>query len=133
MLGTTVLLLLAIYGGIILLIVPGIIFSLMFAVAVPVCAVEGLGPVASMKRSAALTKYTRWRILGIYVLFFVPLIIVSVLISFVLARNGHALAGQWLNAVVQLFWVPTATIFSAAIYIALRRLKENAGVAHIFD
>lgn len=133
MLGTTILILLAIYGGIILLIVPGIIFSLMFSVAVPVCAVEALGPVASMKRSAALTKYTRWRILGIYVLFFVPLIVISVLITFVLMRNGHLVAGQWLNVAVQLFWVPIATIFAAAIYIALRRLKENVGVAHIFD
>lgn len=133
MLGTTILILLAVYGGIILLIVPGIIFSLMFSVAVPVCAVEALGPVASMKRSAALTKYTRWRVLGIYVLFFVPLILVSVLITFVLMRNGHLVVGQWLNVAVQLFWVPIATIFSAAIYIALRRLKENVGVAHIFD
>ncbi|HEX7315485.1 MAG TPA: hypothetical protein VF297_16315 [Pyrinomonadaceae bacterium] len=42
--------------GYVMLIVPGVIFSLMFAVCVPATVVEGLGPIAALKRSAELTK-----------------------------------------------------------------------------
>lgn len=42
--------------GFILLIVPGIILMMMFAVCVPAAVVEGLGPIAALKRSHELTK-----------------------------------------------------------------------------
>ena len=133
MLGTMILTMLAVYGGFLLLVVPGIIFACMFAVTAPVCALEPLGPVESMKRSSALTKGSRWRILGVYVLFFIPLILATTASTLLLARAGHVLAGLVINAVISIFWTPIATIFSAAIYIELRRLREHAGVATVFD
>jgi hypothetical protein len=54
--------------GFILLVVPGMIFWTMFYVAVPVCVVERLGPVASLGRSRELTKGYRWRIFGLALL-----------------------------------------------------------------
>ncbi|MDT5270232.1 MAG: hypothetical protein QOH49_2418 [Acidobacteriota bacterium] len=43
-------------AGYVMLIVPGVIFSLMFAVCIPAAVVEGLGPIAALKRSHELTK-----------------------------------------------------------------------------
>lgn len=53
---------LALTAGYALFIVPGIILSLMFAVCVPAAVVEGLGPVAALKRSSELTKGYKGRI-----------------------------------------------------------------------
>lgn len=133
MLGTTILVILAIYAGLIAIIVPGIIVALIFAVAVPVCAVEPAGPITSMKRSIFLTRGERWRVLGIYCIFFIPFLILSGLAAWTLTMKGHLEAGQWATLVLQIIWLPLATIFSATIYVELRRLKENVGVAHIFD
>jgi uncharacterized membrane protein len=58
----TLLYTLIIRAGYALLIVPGVILSLMFAVCVPAAVVEGLGPVAALKRSCELTKGYRGRI-----------------------------------------------------------------------
>jgi len=54
--GVALLEMLAIVGGFLLLVVPGIIVSLMLMVAVPVAIIERPGVMASLKRSAALTK-----------------------------------------------------------------------------
>src|SRR6516225_3291269 len=59
-----------IWIGLILLIVPGM-FALRWSVALPACVVEGLGPLASMKRSAQLTKGHRWKPFGIFLLLWV--------------------------------------------------------------
>ena len=46
-------------------IVPIFMLSVMWSVVVPACLVEELGPIASMARSADLTKGYRWRMLGL--------------------------------------------------------------------
>ena len=54
--GVSLLHALIIVVGYVLLIVPGVIFSLMFAVSVPAAVVEGRGIIDSLKRSCELTK-----------------------------------------------------------------------------
>ena len=56
---------LAIFFGLFLLIVPGLIFVTMWFVALPACVLERLGPLASLERSAALTRGYRWKVFGI--------------------------------------------------------------------
>src|SRR5262245_30316282 len=51
--------------GFLLLVIPGIILALRWAVAVPACVVENKGPLQSMSRSAELTKGHRWKIFGL--------------------------------------------------------------------
>jgi hypothetical protein len=51
-----------------LLVFPGFMLYTMWFVATPVCVVEQLGPVDSLKRSRMLTKGHRWKIFGIFVL-----------------------------------------------------------------
>ncbi len=54
--------------GLILLIVPGIIFSLMFFFAPYIVIDKGLGPVEAMKESVRITKGHRWVLLGLALL-----------------------------------------------------------------
>jgi hypothetical protein len=63
---TLILSTIATFAGMILLIIPGIILSLMFSISSEVAAVEDIGPIDAMKRSIALTKGYRWSIWGTY-------------------------------------------------------------------
>lgn len=60
---------LGLIGGILLLIVPGIIFSLWWSVSSPVFVIEGAGITESMRRSKVLTKGYKGEIFIIYALF----------------------------------------------------------------
>lgn len=65
--------------GLILLIVPGIILALMWALTIPVAVLEDKGLRDATSRSAELTKGSRGRIFMIYFLFFVLMYIVYIL------------------------------------------------------
>jgi hypothetical protein len=120
---------LAVGLGFILLIVPGIVFLVMFSVAVPACVVEGLGAVASMQRSAQLTKGYRWPLLGLYVLLFVLVWMTKLALHRVLAQIGGApleTFGLWAaRAVVTAFHA----VLGVVIYHDLRLAKEGADFA----
>ncbi|HEX2448687.1 MAG TPA: hypothetical protein VHK26_10980 [Methyloceanibacter sp.] len=63
-LGTSILLTLAIAIGLVLLIVPGIIFALMFMFAPFVVIERQLGPIDSMNESNRITRGHKWQLLG---------------------------------------------------------------------
>lgn len=65
-LGATVLIFLAVLGGLVLFIVPGIIFAAWFSLTFFVMFDENLGAVASMKRSKTLVKDHVFEIIGAY-------------------------------------------------------------------
>ena len=67
--------------GIILLIVPGLIFMTMWAIAVPVAVLENKGISESMSRSSDLTKGNRWRFFLILILFAAIAIVVSLALN----------------------------------------------------
>jgi hypothetical protein len=52
-------------GGMIFLVIPGLIVMTMLSVSAQACVIERLGPIASLSRSAALTKGHRWRVFGL--------------------------------------------------------------------
>jgi hypothetical protein len=125
----------AIMFGMLLLIVPGFILLCMWAVAVPACVVEGLGPTASMSRSAALTKGYRWKILGLLLLLGVINGVGSKLIEVILG-----LAGDWLSSIGSLVWFVAWNAYwncvLVMIYHDLRVAKEGVDteqIASVFD
>lgn len=65
-LGIAVLTVLAVIGGLILFIIPGLIFAAWFILAEYVLLTENLGVVASMKRSKELVKGRTWEIWGVW-------------------------------------------------------------------
>jgi uncharacterized membrane protein len=67
-LGASVLLGLAVVGGLILLIVPGIIFALMFIFTTFIVIDREFGPIDSMKESRRLSYGHKWNLLGLSLL-----------------------------------------------------------------
>ena len=63
-LGVSILLMLAIAVGLVLLIVPGIIFALMFMFAPLIVIDRELGPIDSMNESNRITRGNKWPLLG---------------------------------------------------------------------
>lgn len=68
-LGTSILVGLAIVVGLLLLIVPGVIFALMFMFSTFIVLDRGLGPIEAMKESYRITRGHKWSLLGLLLLF----------------------------------------------------------------
>ena len=143
LLGISILVGLGVAIGFMLLIVPGIILALRWAVAVPACVVENKGPLESMRRSAELTKGHRWKIFGVWVLIAIVAIIILIMVG-VFAGLGAVVAqglGRVLIAgVISLILTAIVTAYSyvlnAMIYHDLRVAKEGVDteqIAAVFD
>jgi hypothetical protein len=121
--------------GAMLLLVPGVILAIMWSVALPACVVEGLGPIASLRRSANLTKGYRWKIFGIFLLLMVVSLVGAGLIgllSFQLGPVVTAIVHFVLNAV----WAAYFNSLLVMIYHDLRVAKEGVDIeqiAAVFD
>ena len=77
LIGLSLLFGIAVAIGFVLLIVPGVILLLMWAVSVPALVVERQGVFAAFARSAELTKGARWKILGLFLVIGVAYLLVS--------------------------------------------------------
>jgi uncharacterized membrane protein len=67
-LGATIVYLLIIIGGLILFVVPGIVWSVKFGLFPYVIVDEGAQPIRALKQSAVLTKGTKWQLFLFYIL-----------------------------------------------------------------
>jgi hypothetical protein len=138
LLGLGLLMGIAIVLGLILLIIPGVYLALRWAVAAPTMVVERPGVFKSMERSAKLTENHRWAILGLFVLYFVVVIVLQTIVFLVVPGGAMALAGLGDGgvpivaiAILTIFQVlisMVATVGVAAIYFELRQIKEGVDV-----
>ncbi len=126
---------LGIMVGMLLLIVPGAILFCMWAVASPVCIVEGLGPTASLSRSSQLTKGFRWPVFGLMLLLWILNAIGSKVVEVILGLASSTLASiggfLWLAA-----WTAFWNCVLILVYHDLRVAKEGIDteqIAAIFD
>jgi Membrane domain of glycerophosphoryl diester phosphodiesterase len=148
--GISILVFLGLAIGFALLIIPGVIMALRWAVTLPVCMVEGKGPLASMRRSAELTKGHRWKLFGIGVLIYVVAIttaLVRVLVVGLLAGSGilgglglSVPGGIIITAIISLILsaivIAYFNVVAATIYHDLRGAKEGVDteqIATVFD
>jgi hypothetical protein len=129
---------LAVFAGLIALIVPGILLALMWSLAVPVKILENKSATEAMSRSSDLTKGNRGRIFVIWVLFFVLSIGVGLLLRWPLeAAAGvssiiglQRSSGGWQVALLVSTFIseclvgPLATIAFALVYYDERVRKE---------
>jgi Membrane domain of glycerophosphoryl diester phosphodiesterase len=132
--------------GLVLLIVPGILVALKYALAVPVAVLEETSVSRSLERSADLTRGHRGRIFTIYVL----LILLSVVAGAVwqtpatiaiTALIGHVRMGQmplWAQVVyafggfvTQVLTAPVMTIALSLVYYDERVRKEAFDLEHM--
>jgi hypothetical protein len=117
--------------GTMLLIVPGLILLTMWFVATPVCVVETLGPIKSMRRSSQLTKGHRWKIFGLMLVYFMALMVVSG----VLGASLNAMGGTPLKLIGDVLWSGVSGSFSSIViavtYYDLRMIKEGTDVEQV--
>jgi hypothetical protein len=135
-LGVAILATLAMFAGMLLLVIPGLIVATMLWVAIPVAVVERPGIVASLNRSAVLTKGHRWRILGILVLLGVISWALGWFVGIVLPLSGTYTLAAFGNWVVQAFTTALGAVIAAVSYHALRVSKEGGDIndiAAVFD
>jgi hypothetical protein len=125
---------LAILLGVCLLIVPGIIFALMYWVAIPVAVVEETGGSGALTRSSDLTRGNRWSIFGISLVTSGLFVIVVLTLAFVMGAvlgegltRHEALFELGIN-VITLPLVSLQAIAPSVTYHYLRIGKEGADV-----
>ena len=122
--------------GFILLIIPGYMLYMAWYVALPVCVVERLGPIGSLRRSAALTKGHRWKIFGIlFVMSIVAGIVGAVIGGVVVVSHNKMIyvVGQYL---FQAIYTAFQAVVGVVIYHDLRAAKEGIDterIAAVFD
>lgn len=114
--------------GFVLLLVPGLILSTIWFVALPACIVERFGPWTSLRRSLQLTKGHRWKILGLVLLLLVPTWSSS-FVGWLLSTATSEFVGtvgEWLCTTIM-------TAITAAVvvvtYYDLRVVDEGADIA----
>jgi hypothetical protein len=144
LLGLVIILGLGTMLGLIILIVPGLILMVLWAVAAPVVVVERRGIFESLQRSRDLTRGHRWPIFGLQVIYFIGAMIVGLLIGGVGRATGGSFLGGSGNLVVDMATAFVTQILAGvvasagvgALYYELRSIKEGVGpeqMAAIFD
>jgi hypothetical protein len=118
--------------GFVLLIVPGVILLMMWAVAVPSLVVERQGIFAAFARSAQLTKGAKWKIFGLCLVLLVIYWLLSLIVGLVgLGTLGAGSAAGFTVANI-VGTIIVGTIFNMlwgtiqpSLYVELRQWKEG--------
>ncbi|MEK7482345.1 MAG: hypothetical protein AAB620_00940 [Patescibacteria group bacterium] len=118
------LVILCIFGGLLLLVIPGIIFSIWLCFSLNVFIDEGLKGRQALKRSRQLTKgkwvKTFWRLL-VFLIFAVAIIILPGFIAW-LTKIGRV--GQIGGMAVWIFLMPFTTIYGYLLYEAAKQTSS---------
>jgi hypothetical protein len=134
--GLSFLMYLGIGIGFMLLIIPGIYLLVRWSVAVPVLVHEQLGVLGSMKRSSELTKGSRWRIFGLFIILIVAIWILQLALGLLALAITSALGIVIATALVALLSAVTsviASIAAAVAYVELRYVKEGTDVKELAE
>lgn len=105
--------------GFVLLIVPGLILMVMWAVVAPVMVLERPGVFEAFRRSREYVRGNGWNVFGVFVLVFVAVIVVSIVVGLAsspLGSVGRALVQWAVNAAV----APLTALSASVLYFALR-------------
>lgn len=123
--------------GLIALVIPGFIVMCMLYVAVPAAVIERAGVDASVRRSAALTKGFRWRILGIILLVVLIQFAMGMAVAIAIPMSVETyLVSTLAILVVGIFAAAWQASAAAVSYYHLRSMKESIDIeqiAAVFD
>ncbi len=121
--------------GTLLFVIPGIYLYVAFAVAVPVLLVEGAGPSRALGRSRELVRGRWWATLGVSVVGYLLVSIVSLALTGLVVGvafanpSRNSVTGFVLNTVAatvgSMIATPAAAAFITVLYIDLRVRKEG--------
>ena len=125
--------------GLVLFIAPGIMIACAWCVALPALVADRTGIFGSFGRSAELTRGNRWRLFGLFVIFFILLVVLGTIFNAItgvstLAAQGPAAIERMtspLYIVMQVIQQTIAAVVSssaiAVIYVELRRVRDGLG------
>jgi hypothetical protein len=143
LIGLTILMGIAIWFGLILFIVPGVMMAVAWIVSAPVLVVERTGVFGAFSRSAALTRGRRWVLFALGALFFIAVFIVqqvllSVVRAVVASSDPTSLIVTQLpvSALSSIIIGVLSPAMVAAAYYELRAGREGIGpeaLAAVFD
>jgi hypothetical protein len=119
---------LAVTGGYVLLIVPGIMIAVATSLALPAVTVEGLGAVDGFKRSLDLTRGHRWSIFAA----FLAILALNFAISLLGALLGIIpIVGVLMNLAISLVTATIPYVLPAVVYHDLRVAKEGVDTSQL--
>lgn len=137
----------ALFFGLLLLLVPGVMLAVLWAVANPALVAERIGIGAAFSRSAALTRGARWKVFGVELVAIVFIWLASTALAILLvAVDGvgslgtaavrqpawYVAAGAVVQTLVAAFWA----VVQASLYVELRDWKDGprgAALADVFS
>jgi len=131
--GTSLVVMLAIMGGLILCVVPGIIAMIMLYVAIPVAVVENRGIGDNLRRSSELTEGYRVSILLAAIAIGVVVYIVQTIVQQAAIATGNTYAIVIASVSVSVVTMPIQATMSAVTYMLLRQNKDKINVSEIAD
>jgi hypothetical protein len=131
-LGLSLLATISVAIGLVLLIVPGILLILRWAVAMPVLVQERRGILDSMARSRDLTKGSRWTLLGVWLILAAAGVLAGLMIGRV-AIPLNLTFGLLADATVRSALLVFSSVATAVSYAELRRIKEGTSVDELAE
>lgn len=108
--------------GSLLFIIPGIIFLCAWYITLPICVIEGLGPIKSLSRSWALTKGYRLVVFAFVVVFFIGMFVLIAAFTALLPA-GLAIIATYLAMVVMSV---LDCVVRTVLYAMMRFIKEGS-------
>jgi hypothetical protein len=125
--GASILAAIAIWIGLLLLIVPGLFLITIWAVIVPVIVIERSGALASFGRSRALVRGHGWHVFWTLVLVFLIMIAVNIVLGLVFRALPHAL-GSGLSAIISGTLIsPYLALVVTLVYYRLVGISATTG------
>jgi hypothetical protein len=117
---------LAVFVGLLLLIIPGIFLAVMFSVAIPALVVENRRGTDAMGRSWNLVKGHFWHALGLFIVTFIVVAVVGGIIGAI----GGAISDNWFvtwifSSIAQIIVAPFSALVSVLLYLDLRARTES--------
>ncbi|MDX6484367.1 MAG: hypothetical protein QOE95_2138 [Gaiellaceae bacterium] len=121
-------------AGFFMLVVPGLIFLLMFAVCVPAAIVEGLGPIDALRRSHALTKGYKGLMFVTYFLCWLLVLVLTWVVIWSFARGGNIglLPATILRTAVLGMLNSSLHVLTVYVYLGLLREHRSGFQANTF-
>jgi hypothetical protein len=129
LLGTTILVYLAVWGGIILLIIPGIYFAIWFGLSQHVVVLEGIAGPKALGRSKRLVHKDRGTFLALFIVLFVITIMLTMGVEFIPQPHLHVFGSALIQALVTMVWTAAFVVF----YFSCRCNVENFDLHYLAD
>ncbi len=118
-----ILIALAVGVGLILLIIPGLIFAVFFSVAIPAFVIEHRKGTEALSRSWNLVRGSFWHVLGVI---FVAGLLAAVVSGILGAIGGTSFFLSWIfGAIAQIIVSPFVALVGVVLYVDLRARHEN--------